>query len=294
MHNVRIRAVEIKRVRLLLQYARHDVGECVRGILVIRLPDTRIPFGIARTPRHMAVAPSAIAACAFTRDAGAVPKLFILVNIFLGIPEAVLVVLRKTRTEANCLRNHQGRRREALRMVDRVGNGTRLSRREVSGDLRRNGRAIADVDILGLARPFSSQPRELLAVDERDGLALRVEVVDARNRRVGVRERQPPFPPQRRRKFADHEVVGTKRDIETVGDVPPQLLSLTFPYSKQKSVCQYCRRTHKRHDVISDDKPPCAASRHRYPQDPHSVGRCRIRKGTVCRHAHAAVSEQLD
>ena len=121
-------------------------------------------------------------------------------------------------------------------VAHRVAYRARLVLREAAVNFRRHGRHVRDRDALLLALPGRGEPGELLAVDERHRPRLRVEVVDAGYGRVRVRERQPPMRPVPSRHLADEEIVGIKRDVESVGLVEPHFPAHAPPHCEQQRV----------------------------------------------------------
>ena len=153
--------------------------------------------------------------------------------------------------------------------------------------LRRHGRHVRDRDALLLALPGRGEPGELLAVDERHRPRLRVEVVDAGDGRVRVRERQPPVRPVPSRHLADEEIVGIKRDVESVGLVEPHFPAHAPPHCEQQrvgdSATPHLRRRDERDDGIPDNKSSGSASGDHDLQDGNLRRRLRIGEDAVRR-----------
>ena len=169
-------------------------------------------------------------------------------------------------------------------MVKRVGNRARRGFREASiygGGYRRN---VGYRHSAFLARPLRRQTGKLHSVDQRHHSAFRVEVMDAGNCRVRVRERDPSAQTPKRGKLAYQELFRLYRNVESVRLVPPKRLYYTPFDCLEENVCLRTaaqrRLCDKRHDGIADDKPP------RPRAGDHDLQNSRLhRRGRICEHA---------
>ena len=185
-----IGSVQIQHVRKRRKDSVDNVRVCLFLLIVIVVEDWRLVVVAWAVPRR-AMAPFASAATTRT-----IPSAFTVPVFRLFISPAArsarrLVIVFKLRTETERLRKGGRSTVELIGMVKRVGNRARRGFREASvygGGYRRN---VGYRHSAFLARPLRRQTGKLHSVDQRHHSTLRIEVMDAGNCRVRVRERDP-------------------------------------------------------------------------------------------------------